>query len=144
MSEYKMRVSAKGLFFTKDNRVLLIKGKALYKGMPFWCAPGGGVEKGESLFAAVERELTEETGYFGNAEKVIFVQDFEHSDQMRNLEIFFAGTIDESKEPLAEHDHEEFRFFAKEEMSNITYLPEGADPFELDLENGATYKTYIK
>ena len=142
MSKYKMRISAKGLFFTADNKILLIKGKTLYNGEPFWCVPGGGVEEGESLYAAVERELTEETGYFGHVNKIVFVQDYEHSDTERNIEIFMAGTIDESKTPLTTYDHEEHKLYTEEEMKDIVYLPKGHNPFELR-KNKANYKTYL-
>lgn len=142
MSSYKMRISAKGLFFTEDNKILLIKGKALYDDKVFWCAPGGGVEEGESLFAAVERELTEETGYFGTVDKMVFIQDYEHSASERNIEIFMSGVVDESKNPLSDCDHE-FKFFSEEEFSGIAYLPEGVSPFELRKHYNAGYKTYL-
>ena len=46
----------------RDGRVLLIKrGKEPFKG--FWSLPGGGVEPGETLRAAVRREVLEETGF---------------------------------------------------------------------------------
>jgi 8-oxo-dGTP pyrophosphatase MutT (NUDIX family) len=63
MSLYKMRISAKAICFNNKGEVLLVKGKTLYEGKEFWCVPGGGVEEGESLFTAAEREVLEETGY---------------------------------------------------------------------------------
>ena len=137
-----MRVSAKGMFFDKHGKVLLIKGKTLHNGKPFWCVPGGGVEEGESLFAALERELTEETGYFGQVEKIVFVQDYEHSNGERNIEIFMSGIINEPKNPLTSHDHEEFRFFDRHEFEGIAYLPQNANPFELR-DNIAGYSSYL-
>lgn len=142
MSLYKMRISAKGLFFTKDDKVLLIRGKTLFNGKAFFCAPGGGVEEGESLFAAAERELTEETGHFGKAEKIVMVQDYRHSESERNLEVFLVGKLDESKQPLQNFDHEEYRFFTRKEIKDIVYLPEGVNPFEIR-ENNADYLTYL-
>ncbi len=42
MSDAKYRISAKGFFFNNKNELLLVKGKTLYNGQEFWCAPGGG------------------------------------------------------------------------------------------------------
>jgi 8-oxo-dGTP diphosphatase len=52
---------AVGAIVIKDNRVLLVKrAKAPSDGQ--WAIPGGRVELGETLQAAAERELMEETG----------------------------------------------------------------------------------
>ena len=142
MSLYKMRISAKAICFDGKGSVLLVKGKSSYEGKEFWCAPGGGVEEGESLFEAAEREALEETGYSVKLEKIVFAQDLEWQDSGRNLEIFMIGRIDETRPAINEHDHEP-KLFSKEEFKQITYLPEGADPFELAELQGASYKTYL-
>lgn len=41
----------------------------------FWGFPGGRIEGGETVFAAAERELREETGVIGSALEVITVLD---------------------------------------------------------------------
>ena len=52
---------AVGAVVMKDNKVLLVKrNKAPQKGL--WAIPGGSVELGETLQAAAEREIREETG----------------------------------------------------------------------------------
>ena len=57
-----------------NNRVLLIKrGKSPSKGM--WTVPGGKLELGESLQAAAEREVFEETGLTVKAGKPVYVFD---------------------------------------------------------------------
>lgn len=142
MSNSKFRISAKGFFFDGLGRVLLVKGKTLHHGREFWCAPGGGVEDGESIFVACERELTEETGYFGKIQTIVYLQDLQFQDSGRNIEIFGVGEVDESKNPLPDHDHE-FGFFNETDFNKITFLPEGIDPFEFSKHNGAGYGTYL-
>ncbi len=58
--EVQQRLSAYCLVI-KDTRVLLVKDSFGEK--EFWQLPGGGVEIGESLFEAGERETLEESGY---------------------------------------------------------------------------------
>ncbi|MBA4601924.1 NUDIX hydrolase [Thermoactinomyces mirandus] len=65
----KVRNTARILLVNEQNRLLLFKMKDVTvtskenpQGEPVWFAPGGGVEKNETLIEAAKRELWEETG----------------------------------------------------------------------------------
>ncbi|HKP17661.1 MAG TPA: NUDIX domain-containing protein [Gaiellaceae bacterium] len=45
-----------------DDRVLLVQFREPETGAVFWTTPGGGIDPGETLDAALRRELHEETG----------------------------------------------------------------------------------
>ena len=72
------RVSAYGLCFDADDRMLLVRiapgftrdaeGK--------WTLPGGGLNFAEDPAAGALRELEEETGYTGEVERLAFVSSF--------------------------------------------------------------------
>lgn len=60
----RLRAGARGIILDEDERILLCRfefnradGRAVV-----WATPGGGVEPGESLLAALRRELDEEVG----------------------------------------------------------------------------------
>jgi 8-oxo-dGTP diphosphatase len=55
--EPRIRVSA---ILQRGERILLIRHEKA--GQPYWLLPGGGVNYGESLTEALQRELTEECG----------------------------------------------------------------------------------
>ncbi len=57
MIEPRIRVSA---ILQRGDRILLIRHEKA--GRPYWLLPGGGVNYGESLTEALQRELTEECG----------------------------------------------------------------------------------
>lgn len=60
----KPSIGVSAVIFDDDGRVLLIRrGQAPAKGQ--WHAPGGKLEPGESMLAACEREVAEETGLSG-------------------------------------------------------------------------------
>jgi 8-oxo-dGTP pyrophosphatase MutT (NUDIX family) len=56
------RVSLKCLIKNDDGEILLVKEAS----RDFWDLPGGGMDHGESIDAAIARELLEEVGYLGD------------------------------------------------------------------------------
>lgn len=138
MSNHQMRVATKGLFFNSKGELLVVKSLNVQDN---WSGPGGGVEEGESVFACVERELVEETGYFGKAQKIVFLQDFDSPKRSRQLELFIVGEIDESKEPQSNADHEH-KFVGPEDFLKLNFLPP-INPFELRESPGIEYQTYL-
>ena len=79
--------------------VIIHEGKMLatwlkpYRGQPndYWCVPGGGIDEGESLHTAVEREVMEELGVKPEIGNLLFIQQFATSDT-NHLEFFFHVT----------------------------------------------------
>ncbi len=56
-----VRHAARVLLLDETGRVLLVR--FAYRGRRWWCAPGGGLEVGETHEDAARREISEETGF---------------------------------------------------------------------------------
>ena len=61
VADHVPRVAVAAVIFDDDGRVLLIE-RGRPPGQGLWTVPGGKLELGESLAAAVQREVREETG----------------------------------------------------------------------------------
>lgn len=77
------------------DRVLLVKrSKAPYKGA--WSLPGGRVEPGETLLAAIRREISEETGLVLTDFSPVHMREFQNP--WHQLHVFVAlGPIDQAQ-----------------------------------------------
>jgi ADP-ribose pyrophosphatase YjhB (NUDIX family) len=89
------RVAARGVIL-KDGKILGVrlkkyKGRATDDGQDYWCTPGGGVDIGEPLIPALEREMIEETGVKPVVGNLLYIQQFEHKE-CEHLEFFFHIT----------------------------------------------------
>jgi 8-oxo-dGTP pyrophosphatase MutT (NUDIX family) len=72
----KLRLGCSAAIFDEHGRVLLTR--RTDNGQ--WCLPGGGVEAGESVAEACEREVLEETGLRVRVKRLVGV--YSHPDQL--------------------------------------------------------------
>jgi ADP-ribose pyrophosphatase YjhB (NUDIX family) len=85
-----------------EGKLLCVKHKGYggfaKRSVNYWCTPGGGVDAGESLTAALEREMIEETGVNAAVGNLLYIQQFITEDKaypgtdMEHLDFFFHVT----------------------------------------------------
>ena len=74
------RVAVGAVIFYKKKVLLVLRGKPPAEGM--WAIPGGSVNLGESLQAAAQREVFEETGLRVKAGEIIYTFDVVIRDEI--------------------------------------------------------------
>ncbi len=84
------RISA-GALVEHHGRLLLVRHRK-QDSYDFWVAPGGGVQGAETLTAAAEREVREETGLIVVAERVVYVEEF-HNPETRHCKFWLQARL---------------------------------------------------
>jgi ADP-ribose pyrophosphatase YjhB (NUDIX family) len=105
----QFRVSVVGLFI--DNHEVLLLHQTTPPEPDCWDLPGGGLEPGETLFAALKREIQEETGIEEfNVDKLLTVVEgfFPQPDDqlMHTLNIIYQCSLDSKPLTLVSNDPE--------------------------------------
>jgi 8-oxo-dGTP pyrophosphatase MutT (NUDIX family) len=124
-----VRQAVRALIVDSSDRLLLFRGK-LPDRVPWWFAPGGGVEPGESDAAAIVREIAEETGLVIDVDTLLppvwtrdYVFRWQDRDE-RHLERFFLVRTGEPVIDTAGLDAEEasvvreYRWWSLDEMAS--------------------------
>jgi 8-oxo-dGTP diphosphatase len=112
---YKVSICA--CIVNDSNEILLVKRSPSNEWAGIWEMPGGGVEKGEDLQAAIIREVREETGLVVSGKPVVFdyfdFYNIENGKYKRKfcLKLKAAGEVELSNE------HSDFKWFSSKSLA---------------------------
>lgn len=114
-------IPAVSVALRNGDRFLLVKrGRAPNRGA--WAFAGGRVEAGETLEAAIQRELLEETGLVAADYKWMRMLSLVGESYAYDLHIFSAVAVSE-KQPIAGDDAADVGWFSVDDMARIQVTP---------------------
>lgn len=121
------RVSVRGIVMA-DNRLLLVNAWPGNQSK-LLCAPGGGVEPGQSLPENLIREIHEETGLTVEVGEVVLVNEFhDPNSTYHQVDIYFrceivAGQLDPDWQDVDGVVHDR-RFVTEDEIATLLVKPD--------------------
>ena len=127
MSIKTPRLACRAIIVEND-RLLLVNAYPDGKS-DLWCAPGGGVEAGQSLPQNLAREVFEETGLEIKVRGLLGVSEFHNPNNgFHQVELFFSASIQSGELNDDWTDPEAIvtkrRFFTEDALKEIRFKPD--------------------
>lgn len=120
----RIRIRVGGVY-AKEDKLLFVRHQ---KGdQSYWLLPGGGLEPGESMAEALERESLEECGILTKTERLLFVSEAISLEQGRHyVNLTFLGRILQGEPSLHEQGARiaEVAWLTRAEVSRVTLYPD--------------------
>ncbi len=108
-----LTIGVRGLVLDGEGRVFLVK----HSYVPGWHLPGGGVEKGETLLAALARELREEGNIELSATPVLHAIYFNRWISARDhVALYVVRSFQQTAPPKPNHEIVAHGFFAVQDL----------------------------
>jgi 8-oxo-dGTP diphosphatase len=127
---HKLRVRVNGILM-ESGSILLAELQSPTRPDPFWTPPGGGVDFGETLTQALQREFAEETGLNVRVDSLLFVSEYVRHP-WHAVEMYFkvhrvSGELKTGTDPELESGHQmirQVRFVPLHEALGLALVPE--------------------
>lgn len=114
-----VKVASHGLI-KKDNKFLITHRATINDYQPnLWDIPGGTVEFQEKAEAALNREISEESGLKVDIVKPIFVYDFASGPLRHQFQIVYECNYISGEVVLNPEEHDEFKWVTIEELESL-------------------------
>jgi 8-oxo-dGTP pyrophosphatase MutT (NUDIX family) len=108
-----LTIGVRGVVLDGEGRVFLVK----HSYVAGWYLPGGGVEKGETLFAALARELREEGNIEFTASPVLHAIYFNRRSSSRDhIALYVVRSFQQPSPPRPNHEIVAHGFFAVQNL----------------------------
>lgn len=111
---------AVGAIVVKDGRLLMVQ-RAHDPGAGLWSLPGGRLEHGEYLAAALQREVSEETGLDVEVRDLVGILEVVGDPHYVILDYFAEVTTDD--DPVAADDVSDARWVPLDEVASLPCTP---------------------
>ena len=113
-----------------------------------WELPAGGVEKGEDVLAAAEREVMEETGFKTKALKLLYSYNPSNGMSNQNVHIIFGGIETGEQTEIDTDEVKEIHWLSLSEVKKLVANNEISDgislmPLLLHLSGIVSHKNII-
>lgn len=134
----EIRIRVAGVY-VRDGKILLVR--HFKNGRRYWLLPGGGCEFGETLDAAVERELVEECGVQTKTGRLLFISESIHPEKTRHVVNFvYLGSLLQGEPKLCETGGvlDAVAWVPRAEFSTLTFLPNFRDELARHWDSGFT------
>jgi 8-oxo-dGTP diphosphatase len=121
MRDLQVGVTARSLVFNDQSQMLIVKRSSTDQLSPgTWDLPGGRLEHGEDVTAAVARETQEEVGIGLRAPKLIFATS-DMRDDVTKTWVFYTEVIGPDWDSIELSDeHDEYKWINPSEFSQYT------------------------
>ena len=124
-SPVRPEVCVGAIAIDRDRLLMIRRGRGAAQGQ--WSVPGGRVEAGETLMAAVAREVYEETGLEVVAERFVGMVERISDDYHFVIHDFLVTVLDERPKPQAGDDAAEALWVPLDEVTDFDLVDGLAD-----------------
>lgn len=129
--EKRFRIAVRGLIYNEASKVLILKRSRPARGIEgIWELPGGGLDHGESVTKALEREIFEETQLNAIVKNPILVWDYCREDGVQIIGMTLKCQAVDNAVVLSD-EHVAFAWVTLEELLTYEIFPELRDEISI-------------